>query len=294
MRPNHHQFAALAYVVREGSFSAAARRLGVTQSTVTQHIAKLEAQIGNKLLVRSRDGVTVTRTGQEFLELADRFFEIDTAIKESLERYKSLNTGHLKVIANAPQPALKIIRQFGERLPDVHIDFSLCDWTTSLTMMRNGTADAGFITDPVHLNEFSHYPVEESRYVAYLRADDPLANRAHLTIEDLAANTVILPERGSLTERVVTSKLNEVGLSFPRVVRTSTFPVMCEAVLQGLGIALFLRNSSLLGDGIKEVPVAEFDKVHETCLVVTKDRAKLRLLDFFIEYVMETKDATQG
>jgi len=42
MRPNHHQFEAFAYVVREGSFSAAATRLGVTQSTITQHIANLE------------------------------------------------------------------------------------------------------------------------------------------------------------------------------------------------------------------------------------------------------------
>jgi len=42
MRPNHHQFVAFAYVVREGSFSAAAARLGVTQSTVTQHVANLE------------------------------------------------------------------------------------------------------------------------------------------------------------------------------------------------------------------------------------------------------------
>ncbi|MEL7216779.1 MAG: LysR family transcriptional regulator, partial [Pseudomonadota bacterium] len=42
MRPYHHQFIAFAYVVREGSFSAAATRMGVTQSTITQHIGNLE------------------------------------------------------------------------------------------------------------------------------------------------------------------------------------------------------------------------------------------------------------
>ena len=60
MRPNHHQFIAFAYVVREGSFSAAAKRLGVTQSTITQHVAKLEKQVGAPLLLRTRDGITLT------------------------------------------------------------------------------------------------------------------------------------------------------------------------------------------------------------------------------------------
>jgi len=64
MRPNPHQFEAFAYVVREGSFSAAATRLGVTQSTITQHIANLEKGVGTLLLLRGRDGVELTPTGQ--------------------------------------------------------------------------------------------------------------------------------------------------------------------------------------------------------------------------------------
>jgi len=65
MGPNHHQFTAFAYVVREGSFSAAATRLAVTQSTVTQHIAKLERGVGTPLLLRGHSGVEVTAAGQD-------------------------------------------------------------------------------------------------------------------------------------------------------------------------------------------------------------------------------------
>ena len=63
MRANHHQFVAFAYVVREGSFSAAATRLGVTQSAVTQQVAKLKKQVGTQLLLRGREGIARTRTG---------------------------------------------------------------------------------------------------------------------------------------------------------------------------------------------------------------------------------------
>ncbi|MEL6640438.1 MAG: LysR family transcriptional regulator, partial [Pseudomonadota bacterium] len=59
------------------------------------------------------------------------------------------------------------------------------------------------------------------------------------------------------------------------------FPLMCEAVLQGIGVAVFLRQSSLIKDGILEVEVDDFDQIHETWLVAPKDKAKLRLISEF-------------
>ena len=49
MRVNPHQFKAFAHVVREGSISSAARKLGVSQSAVTQHVSKLESAVGARL-----------------------------------------------------------------------------------------------------------------------------------------------------------------------------------------------------------------------------------------------------
>ena len=66
----------------------------------------------------------------------------------------------------------------------------------------------------------------------------------------------------------------------------STFPVMCEAVLQGIGNAIFLSKSSLIHDGLVEVPIAEFDTDHETWIVSTKDRARLRLVSEFTSSAM--------
>lgn len=112
MRTNHHHFVAFAYVVREGSFSAAATRLGVTQSAVTQQVAKLEKQVGSQLLLRGREGIARTRTGHEFFDLADLLVALDTAISERLEGYVVMARGHIKSIANAPLLALKAISLF--------------------------------------------------------------------------------------------------------------------------------------------------------------------------------------
>ncbi|GAB5468056.1 MAG: hypothetical protein Kilf2KO_10860 [Rhodospirillales bacterium] len=283
MRPNHHQFVAFAYVVREGSFSAAATRLGVTQSTVTQHVAKLEQTVGAQLLLRGRDGVEVTPTGMEFYDLADRMVALDSAISERLAGFASMREGRLRVIANAPQPALGIIGIFAAAFPNIHIEFGLHDWTTATGMIRNRLADLGLITDAPNSDEWVRHRLQLTRYVLYCRKDNPLARRKAVGLEDLLDQTVILPEQGSLTQKTMAAKLRASGLRLKRTVVMTTFPVMCEAVLQGIGVAVFLRNSSLIREDLVEVELKEFDEPFETWLVMTKDRARLRLIEAFTQ-----------
>jgi DNA-binding transcriptional LysR family regulator len=282
MRPNHHQFIAFAYVVREGSFSAASERLGVTQSTITQHVAKLEKQIGTPLLLRARDGVLLTRTGQEFFDLADRLVALDAAIEERVEGFEAMDRGHLQIIANAPLPALRIIGLFSRAYPDVKIEFALHDWTTATRILRDRRADVGLITDPPELDGWERVPIQRTNYVAYVLPSSRMAERASIHLRELARETVILPERGSLTERVLTKAQKDHGIPFPRTIRMASFPLMCEAVLQGAGTAVFLKNSGLVSQGLVEIPIAELKRSHETAVVVPKDRARLRLVEAFI------------
>ncbi|MEO1307808.1 MAG: LysR family transcriptional regulator, partial [Pseudomonadota bacterium] len=222
MRPNHHQFVAFAYVVREGSFSAAASELGVTQSTITQHVAKLEQNVGAQLLWRRRDGVEVTATGQALYDLADRLVAVDMAISERLEGFASMKDGRIKVIANAPQPALGIIARFNKAFPQIHIDFGLHDWTTATSMIRDRLADVGLITDPPLADEWERHLLQSTRYVAYCRSDDPLAGEKELSLHQIADRTVILPEKGSLTQRIVRERLQAHGLTLRKSVSMTT------------------------------------------------------------------------
>ena len=184
MPASHHQFVAFAYVVREGSFSAAAARLGVTQSAVTQHVAKLEKQVGSQLLLRSREGIALTRTGQDFYDLADRLVALDTEINERLEGFEAMARGHIKVIANAPLPALRAISLFRQTYPDVEIEFALFSWTTATRLLRERRADVGVITDPPKTDDWEKVSVQKAQYVAYVLPSSPLANRDLLHQDD--------------------------------------------------------------------------------------------------------------
>lgn len=84
-------------VARAKSFSAAAKDLGVNQSTVSRRIAELERRLGTQLLLRSREGCTPTAAGIELSNIAgnleEEFFNVETKV---LGRDSSL-VGQLRV-----------------------------------------------------------------------------------------------------------------------------------------------------------------------------------------------------
>jgi len=67
----------------------------------------------------------------------------------------------------------------------------------------------------------------------------------------------------------------------------STFPLMCEAVAQGIGVALFLQNSSLNNDNLCQISLEEMPEPLHTYLVSTKDRSRLKLVSEFIKAAIE-------
>ena len=64
-------------VASANSFTAAGRKLGLQQSTVSQHIKRLERAVGRRLLVRDTHTVTLTADGAAMLEFAQRILEIE-------------------------------------------------------------------------------------------------------------------------------------------------------------------------------------------------------------------------
>ncbi|MEO0938310.1 MAG: LysR family transcriptional regulator [Pseudomonadota bacterium] len=282
MSVSTHQMNAFAQVVRSGSISEAAQALGVSQSAVSQHIAKLEAAIGAQLLIRGRDGIALTQLGQDLFPLADRYAVLGREIAERLRGHASLDLGHLTIIANAPQPALSLIARYAERYPNVSIDFTLFDWASAMQRVRERRVDVAIITNPTPLDELYIEPLLTARYVLYSRTDHPLAQQERITLAEVARHKVILPEKGSLTQRVISKALAEHGIAAGRLVTMTTFPVMKEAILQGIGVGFFLEASSVAEPRLREIEVTELNESFSTCVVIPKHKLGLRLTESFL------------
>jgi DNA-binding transcriptional LysR family regulator len=131
---NFNNLAAFVVVARERSFTRAAAKLGVSQSTLSQTIKGLEARLALRLLTRNTRGVSPTELGERLLRtLAPRFDEMEHELA-ALSALRDKPAGTIRISAGEHpavavlQPALK---RFLPDYPDINIevvvDYSLAD-----------------------------------------------------------------------------------------------------------------------------------------------------------------------
>lgn len=97
--PDLKSYVVFAETVAAGSMSAAARRLGLTPSAVSQIIGNLERQTGMTLLHRSTRRLTLTEAGERCYPHCRRLLEAGQAVTASLEQARDAPDGELRVAA---------------------------------------------------------------------------------------------------------------------------------------------------------------------------------------------------
>ena len=117
-------------VVQSGSFTAAARALGMPKSTVSQRVAELEARLGLQLLQRSTRRLSLTTAGQVYLTHCLRMLEAADAADAAVSRLRADPAGSLRITA----PEASGLRLFGPLLPAfrahhpmIELDFVVTD-----------------------------------------------------------------------------------------------------------------------------------------------------------------------
>ena len=195
--------ARLVYVVavsREGSFTAAARAIGVTQPAVTKSIADLERQVGYAIFYRTPGGAIPTESGKAFIVRAGRIVEDTRELLTSREGANDPYAGVLRIgIAPAAMEwqAVDAIELLLKRHPSVRLETSGGSFERTSNQLRNGAIDIAVGLDEA----FASWPELERKTIGilqsdlFVRKDHPLVGRASLTSADLAKfDFVTLPE----------------------------------------------------------------------------------------------------
>jgi len=116
-----------ARVVKAGSFAGAAKRLNVTSSVASKHVAKLEQALGVRLLNRSTRKLSLTEAGAAYYEHCARIVEEVDNSKRAIAQLQAAPRGLLRVTAPVTFAATRlgpILREFFERYPDIQIDLN--------------------------------------------------------------------------------------------------------------------------------------------------------------------------
>lgn len=131
-------------MARAGSFSAGARELGWTQPAVSQHMARLEREIGTPVFVRSTRGVQLTQAGRALLRRADEVAGLLSAAASEMAEFTLAGAGRVRLVAFpsalatlVPRALVKLERGH----PGVEVALSEAEPPEAFEAVRAGDAD---------------------------------------------------------------------------------------------------------------------------------------------------------
>ncbi len=242
-------------VVDEGGFTAASRRLGLSQPAVSRAVATLEKELGLPLLVRGRDGLSLTEAGSLALTHAREAVRQLTLMRTEVAALAGEITGTLS-LASLPSVTGTLVapqlRAFTERHPAVTIrllegsEEEVRDW------LDQGAAEAGVVSLPI--KGLDSAALGEQDMVAVVPADNRLGGWAEVGYAELAKEPFIRSTGGCA--EVFTPVARRAGVEFDVAFEAREMSAVLEMVRAGLGVSI-LPSAGLpdLPDGVVVCPL---------------------------------------
>ena len=235
-------------VALRGSFSAAAEALDYSQPAVSQQIARLERQVGVKLIERRPKGLELTPEGQILVRHTETILAQIAAAQDELSELATQARGRLRIGSFATAAGTVVPRavaSFRRQRPAVEVSLTLSDPHESIPAVRRGELDIAVVEE----GGFSGDPDTEGLTVEHLLDDElwvavpsghPLATRRSIPLADLRDDDWMLVGLAGTCEdsNVVLRACHEAGFQ-PRVAYTSDdYFAIQGLVASGMGVAL--------------------------------------------------------
>jgi len=236
------------------SFTKGARTLNLAQPSLTRQIKDLEAEIGVRLLDRSRTGVKLTPEGKSFLVDAKRLLHLSGEIVESVQRLSrhELAPFNIGYVANLFYDLLPVtLASFQRSLPGVPINLFDMTCGDQFRALKDGRIDCGFVGPHEPIAEFGlHFrAIASYETVAALPRNNPLAKKSVVKLKELKPLFFIGMSEASYPgyRHWLKQTCRRVGFS-PKVLQDVEIErTLIQAVAAGLGVAL-------LPDQVKKLP----------------------------------------
>ena len=192
---------------QEENITRAADILHITQPTLSRQMMELERELGTTLMLRGKNGLTLTDDGAFFRQRAQEIVELaDRLEKNFAERQGSV--GGMVVIGasevGGSQTLAKLIREFSEKYPAVQ--FTLYNETADNIKDRldKGLVDIGLLLEPIDVTKYDYVRLaQQDTWGLLVRDDHLLAKKASLTADDVASCPLLLPLRENIRAEIL-------------------------------------------------------------------------------------------
>ena len=285
-------------VARHGSTLAAAKALGVSQSTVHRRMDELERQIGRQLVTRNPTGYKLTELGEDLVAYAGRVEEAAFAFERRITATDKSLAGGVRV--TCPEPVAirlmqsNLLAKFSERFPGLRVEFVMSD---RLLDLGKGEADVALRATEPDDNALFGRKIADVPWAIYASTDYVARHGAVKDIADIGDHALVLFDV-ELKEHFTNRWLQAVAPRARIVARCNSVAALISAIKSGAGVGAL---PIVMGDNdahlvrvlgpLTDLTTHFYLLIHEDMKTTPRVRA---FFDFLIDELQDVRAAISG
>lgn len=289
------QLQAFLAVAETGSFQAAARQCGVTQSTISRQVRSVEDDMGVSLFHRSAQA-KLTLAGDSLMPRALRICKEWQQAKQEIDdlvngRQTELCISGIHSVCAYMLPP--IVTEFCRTHPDVQLRVTALGSDRSLKVLRDGLVDVSIVMHNPLLTsnqEMVVIPLYEEPVEVLMAIDHPLTEYAAVPWEEIARYPQVVFKDGYGMQRIVQGQFREQGTDFKVALELNTLDAFRGVVRQGSMVALLPRSA--LAESRRDLalavrPTRDPVLLRKVVMVTTHDRLMIPPIQQFCDLVRQ-------
>jgi DNA-binding transcriptional LysR family regulator len=228
-------------VVEEGSFTSAAARLFMVQSSLSGSLLTLERELGTELFIRGRHGAELTDAGRAFLDPARAALAETDRARDAVAEVKGLLRGTVRIATVFVPRSLDIaetIHRFQQQHPGVNVRVLPADPQSMVAMVADGQVDFA-VTPRVERSSASlrFEPLVSSPIAVVCPAAHRLAGAREVEPQDLLEESIIELPHGWRSRELFDQLFEEHGLQREVRLEIDDWYGVLAMVHRGMGIS---------------------------------------------------------
>jgi DNA-binding transcriptional LysR family regulator len=228
------------------SFTKAADELCITQPAVTRQIQELQSHYDLILFNRVGKKIILTDAGETLYSLAEKIFELETQVEESIRDFQQQKSGKISVVTTETFGAFylpEIVINFYRKFPDIYVSVLTLTDGYVIDSISKLTNDLGFISKEIAHPKIVVKEILKEEIVLVTDPDNPIAKISELDPSELNNLPIIMPEVGCGSRKVINDFKKRHNIGFNVVCEFSNNDAIKKLVREGMGITLISKNA---------------------------------------------------
>ena len=234
-------------VAREGSITAAANSLHLTQPTLSRQLQDLEKELGQKLLIRGKYRVSLTPEGMMLRKRAEEIVDMVEKTEADFRAIKDIVGGDIYIgcgETDSMRHIAHVMKELQNQYPEIKFHIYSGNAEDVTEKLDRGLLDFGILIQPIDLSKYDNITLpDKDVWGVIARKDSPIAKKQAVTLKDLTGVPLLASRQMSRKYSADSGFLDWFGEEFEKLNITATYNLVYNAAIMvdaGMGYAVTL------------------------------------------------------